>query len=260
MSATTYRGAYRDQLDTPVEEEKPVAVAEAPVDAEEETFKQRYGNLRRHQQKTEEDLKGRIAALEKQLKETTGPKLPKTRDEVAQWMRDFPDVAGIVKTMIGMDLEEARKEVDTRFQEIDQMKRQTQREKAEAELFRIHPDFDQIRSDKQFHDWAKAQPTWVQAALYENDTDAHAAARAVDLYKADMNIARKASRKANYSDAAEAVSTRRASAAPEGDGKTYISESEVDRMSAREYEARSEEINKAIREGRFKYDLSGAAR
>lgn len=259
MSSTLYRGAYRDQLDTPIEEETPVVVAETPVvNAEEETFKKRYSDLRRHQQKTEGDLKERISALEKQLKETTGPKLPKTKEEVNQWMQDFPDVAGIVKSMIGMDLEEAKREVDTKFKEIDQMKRQTAREKAEGELFRLHPDFDEIRSDKQFHDWAESQPKWVQAALYENDTDAHAAARAVDLYKADMNIARRAGKP--RANAAEAISTKRASAAPEGDGKTYILESEVENMSPREFEQHEAEITKAIREGRFKYDVSGAAR
>jgi len=262
MSATPYRGAYRDQLEEPeTVEEAPAPQVETPVvNAEEETFKKRYSDLRRHQQKTEGDLKERIAALEAQLKASTGPKLPKTQEEVAQWMKDFPDVAGIVKTMIGMDLEEAKREVDTKFKEIDQMKRQTLREKAEAELFSIHPDFAEIRMDKAFHDWAQAQPKWVQAALYENDTDAHAAARAVDLYKADMNIAKRSRPKANPAEASAAIATKRASAAPEGDGRTYILESEVERMSAREYEARAEEITKAVREGRFKYDLSGGAR
>jgi hypothetical protein len=261
MSNSPYRGAYRNLLDAPVEEE---VVTEAPkeeapaANAEEETFKQRYGNLRRHQQKTEEDLKSRIATLEAQLKETAGPKLPKTKDEVAAWMRDFPDVAGIVKTMIGMDLEEAKREVDTKFKEIDNLKRQTAREKAEAELFRLHPDFNEVRADKAFHEWAGEQPKWVQSALYENDTDAHAAARAVDLYKSDMNISKKQTKR--YAGADEAISTKRASAAPEGDGKNYISESQVERMSAVEYERNAEEINKAIREGRFKYDLSGASR
>ena len=41
-----------------------------------------------------------------------------------------------------------------------------------------------------FTTWAighEQQGKWVQDALYENDTDARSASRAIDLYKADMN-------------------------------------------------------------------------
>ena len=62
------------------------------------------------------------------------------------------------------------------------------REKAEAELMRLHPDFDDIRDSDDFHDWAEEQPEWIQKALYENDTDSRSAARAIDLYKADRNM------------------------------------------------------------------------
>ena len=36
---------------------------------------------------------------------------------------------------------------------------------------KLHPDFSQIREDDSFHDWAEAQPKWVQDALYDNETD-----------------------------------------------------------------------------------------
>ena len=45
-----------------------------------------------------------------------------------------------------------------------------------------------IRDSDEFHEWAEEQPKWVQDALYENDNDARSAARAIDLYKADMGI------------------------------------------------------------------------
>ena len=46
------------------------------------------------------------------------------------------------------------------------------KDKAEAELMRIHPDFADIRDSDDFHEWADQQPKWVQDALYENDNDA----------------------------------------------------------------------------------------
>ena len=61
------------------------------------------------------------------------------------------------------------------------------KKKAEVELMRIHPDFDQIRESDDFHNWAEEQPKWVQNALYENQEDAKSA-RAIDLYKVDRGI------------------------------------------------------------------------
>ena len=62
------------------------------------------------------------------------------------------------------------------------------KEKAEQELYRMHPDFQSIRMDKKFHDWVALQPQNIQDSLYKNTSDALSASRAIDLYKADMNI------------------------------------------------------------------------
>ena len=53
---------------------------------------------------------------------------------------------------------------------IDEL-RLVQPRKAEAELMRIHPDFDEIRESDDFHNWADEQPMG-QDALYDNDNDA----------------------------------------------------------------------------------------
>ena len=80
------------------------------------------------------------------------------------------------------------------------------REKAEVELLKLHPDFNDIRDNDDFHEWADEQPKWVQDALYENDNDARSAARAIDLYKADRGITLK--RNPTSRDAARSVNTR----------------------------------------------------
>ncbi len=132
------------------------------------------------------------------------------------------------------------------------------REKAEAELMRLHPDFDTIRDSDDFHEWADEQPKWVQDALYENDNDARSAARAIDLYKADRNVK---TRKSNTRGAEQSVNTRNTRSKPDatGDGSVY-KESDVQRMSAHEYEQNADNIMEAIRSGKFIYDLSGSAR
>jgi len=232
-----------------------------PTSAEEKTFKKRYGDLRRHAQKKETELQEQIDALKSQLDASTKNeiKYPKSEEELESWMEQYPDVAKIVETIAMKKAHEQASEFESKFKAIDEMKMEAQREKAEAELMRLHPDFEQIRETDEFHNWVEEQPKWVQDALYDNDADAVSAARAIDLYKADMGI--KKSKGSSNKDAAKAVGTRSGRSAPEGDeSKSYIKESDVNRMTAQQYEARQEEIAEAIRTGKFIYDLSGSAR
>ena len=232
-----------------------------PEGAEEKTFKKRYGDLRRHAQKTEEKLQQQIKELSDQLEASTKKeiKYPKSEDELSAWMEKYPDVAKIVETIAMKKANETASEYETKFKEIDDMKLEAQREKAEAELMRLHPDFEEIRDTDDFHNWVEDQPKWVQDALYDNDSDAVSAARAIDLYKADMGI--KKTKSVKDKDAARAVGSRSQRSSPEGnEANSYIKESDVARMSATEYERVADEIAEAIRSGKFIYDLSGSAR
>ena len=179
-----------------------------PVNAEEKSFKKRYGDLRRHQQTKEKEYENRIKALEEQLAESTRSeiKLPKSDEDIEAWSKKYPDVAAIVETIaIKKAREEAQGLEDTK-KEIDEMKTAAAREKAEVELMKAHPDFGEIRDSDDFHNWVEEQPKWVQEALYKNDTDARSASRAIDLYKADMNITTKKS--VSTKDAALSVNSR----------------------------------------------------
>lgn len=232
-----------------------------PEGAEEKTFKKRYGDLRRHAQKTEEKLQQQIKELSDQLEASTKKeiKYPKSEDELSAWMEKYPDVAKIVETIAMKKANETASEYETKFKEIDDMKLEAQREKAEAELMRLHPDFEEIRDTDDFHNWVEDQPKWVQDALYDNDSDAVSAARAIDLYKADMGI--KKTKSVKDKDAARAVGSKSQRSSPEGnEANSYIKESDVARMSATEYEKVADEIAEAIRSGKFIYDLSGSAR
>ena len=139
------------------------------------------------------------------------------------------------------------------------MKASASREKAEAELMKLHPDFGDIRNSDDFHEWAEEQPKWVQDVLYENDADARSAGRAIDLYKADRNITTKKS--ASSKDAARSVGTRNERSKPQSDAMgNAIRESQVQKMSPQEYERNADSIMESIRTGNFIYDLSGSAR
>jgi len=235
---------------------------EEPKNAEERTFKKRYGDLRRHSQEKEKQFQKQLDDLKAQLEKATKKeiKLPKTEAEIEEWAKEYPDVAGIVETIAIKKAKEQSDALEQRIKEIDELNARTTKERAEVELLRIHPDFAEIRESDDFHEWADEQPKWVQDALYENSEDARSAARAIDLYKADRNIGRK--EKSNSSkEAAKAVSTKTQKTIPDAENKnSVIRESEVQRMTADEYDANSDIIMEAIRSGNFIYDISGSAR
>ena len=242
-----------------VEEKKPKE--EEPKNAEEKSFKKRYGDLRRHQQQKEKELEGKISDLQKQLEQVTKSeiKLPKSDEDLEAWTNKYPDVAAIVETIAIKKAKEQSQSLEERVREIDEMKATATKEKAEAELMQLHPDFGDIRDSDDFHEWAEEQPKWVQDALYENNEDARSAARAIDLYKVDRNI--KTKRSSSSKDAARSVGTRNERSKPQSDAMgNAIRESDVQKMSAVEYERNSDEIMEAIRTGNFIYDLSGSAR
>ena len=244
------------------EAEEVEEVEAEPTGAEEKTFKKRYSDLRRHQQKQAEEFKTELAALKSQLESATKKemKLPKSDEDIETWAAEYPDVAAIVETIAMKKAREQSSALEERLKAIDEMQNSATKEKAEATLMQMHPDFDEIRDSDDFHEWAEEQPKWVQDALYENDNDARSAARAIDLYKADKGIS-KATKSKNDKGAAEAVTTKSKKSKPQSDeASTYLRESQVERMSAQEYEKNADEIMDAIRSGKFIYDVSGSAR
>jgi len=243
-----------------VEEESKVEEEQEPTSAEEKTFKKRYSDLRRHQQKQADELKAKITDLERQLTEAARKemKLPKSEEEIEAWTKEYPDVAGIVETIATKKAQEQSVALEERIKAIDEMHVSASKEKAEVELLKLHPDFSDIRESDSFHEWAEQQPKWVQDALYDNETDARSAARAIDLYKADMKMS---APKSKDKDAAKSVSVKNARSKPQEDATaSYMKESDVQKMSSKEYEKRSDEIMEAIRSGKFIYDVSGSAR
>jgi len=244
------------------EETKEEEVEAEPTNAEEKTFKKRYSDLRRHQQKQAEEFKTELAALKTQLEQATKKemKLPKSDEDIEQWASDYPDVAAIVETIAMKKAAEQSSALEERMKAIDELQNSASKEKAEAALMQLHPDFDEIRDSDDFHEWADEQPKWVQDALYENDNDARSAARAIDLYKADRGISKETKSKSGK-DAAKAVGTKNSRSKPQSDESvTYLKESQVQKMSPQEYEKNSDEIMEAIRSGKFIYDISGSAR
>jgi len=237
-----------------VEEEK------EPTNAEEKSFKKRYGDLRRHSQKQLQEHVEKINALQSQLEQSTKQeiKLPKSDEDIDAWASQYPDVAAIVETIAIKKAKEQSSGLEARVKEIDEMREKANRDRAEVELLTVHPDFADIRDSDEFHEWAEEQPKSIQDALYENDNDARAASRAIDLYKADKGI--KTKKSSSGKDAAKAVSKTNTRSEPSGEDAGMVKESVVQKMSAQQYEKNADKIMEAIRSGKFVYDISGNAR
>ncbi len=254
-----------DQTQTSEEKEKKNEDEDndSNLNAEEKTFKKRYGDLRRHSQKMETDLRKEIDDLKNLVEQSTEKqmKLPARDEDIDAWARQYPDVYRIVESIALKKAKETQKTLEERMRQVDETERETARQKARVELLKIHPDFDKIEDDDDFHNWAEEQPKWVQDSLYENDADYRSAARAIDLYKSDKGLSGKKQKQDDSRAAAQAVNTRGRStpnATADQEGAFY--ESQVQKMSMQEYEAKQEDIIKAMRSGKFVYDVTGNAR
>ncbi len=255
------------QEDREEQEQEVVVAKEAPKEAavdeddkdltrEEKTYKKRYDDLRRHQNKLVEQVK----TLEAKVNDPASFAAPTTEEELEAWKEKYPDVANIVSTLAKKEAQAMYNAADERLSRLDEIAEQADRAKAEAEIRAIHSDFDELKDSDVFHDWVDVQPKWVKDALYVNSDDPASVARVIDLYKADNNIVNKG-KKASAKKAAAAIVTKKGRTsvdAEESNGR--ITESDVNKMSAAEYEKRSDEIMEAIRGGRFVYDMTGAAR
>ena len=230
---------------------------DAGLTAEEKTFKQRYGDLRRHMQEKEKETAAKLEKLQQQLESATKNELvlPKSEQEIDAWAKQYPDVAGIIEAIADKKAKERASDLDNRLKEIEAMRTQARKEKAEAELYSLHPDFAELRADDAFHAWAKEQPKVVQDALYDNVDDVKSVARVLDLYKADKGIKTKRV-STEDKNAASSVKARKAAPIDPNDSSRYLSESQVAKMSIKEYERRAEEIMEAQRSGKFIYDMS----
>jgi len=239
-------------------EETDTEVEEATLSAEERSFKKRYGDLRRHMQEKEKEWNDKFETFEKRMKkESIVP--PKSDEDIEQWAKEYPDVAGIVETIAAKKAQEMFSKADVRLQELDKAQSEAQRMKAENAIRKSHEDFDDLRSSDEFHNWADEQPKWVQDALYENSDDPASVVRIIDLYKSDKGLT-KTAKKARAKDAASTVTRRTKTSVDVEDANDSIRESDVARMSDKEFEANADNINKAIRSGKFVYDVSGKAR
>ena len=239
----------QEEADTKVEAQ------EEDLSSEEKTYKKRYSDLRKHLNKQSEEIK----AMKEQMNNSGAVRPPTSDESIEAWANKHPEIAGIVETIAEKKAQEKFNQADTRLKQLDEMNATAERTKSENEIRSMHSDFDDLRSSDVFHDWAGEQPKWVQDALYGNQDDPRSVIRVIDLYKVDNGMDIKG-KKQDSKKAASSVVSKRTSKPDDDNPAGHLRESQVNRMSAQEYEANADSIMDSIRSGKFIYDISGGAR
>ena len=230
-------------------EEEATPKEERPVNAEEKVFKKRYDDLKRHYDSTVNKHKDDIEKLRLQLQENADKiNLPKTKEEVDAWRQKYPDVYDIIETIAYTKADEKAKKVESNLKELESQQMAVQKDKAEVELSKLHPDFSEIREDDKFHEWVSKQDSTIQGWLYENTTNANLAARAIDLYKMDTGYSKKKTAKSLEASKSVTSTSKRE---VDTSNKKVWKISEIAKMKPQQFAKYEKDIDLARKEGRI---------
>ena len=230
-------------------EEEATPKEERPVNAEEKVFKKRYDDLKRHYDSTVNKHKDDVEKLKRQLAENADKiNLPKTKEEVDAWKSKYPDVYDIIETIAYTKADEKAKKVESNLKELESQQMAVQRDKAEVELAKLHPDYNEIRADEKFHEWVGKQDPPIQGWLYENTTNATLAARAIDLYKMDTGYSKK--KTAKSVEASKSVTSTNKREVDTSNKKMWKI-SEIAKLKPQQFAKYEKDIDLARKEGRI---------
>ena len=230
-------------------EEEATPKEERPVNAEEKVFKKRYDDLKRHYDSTVNKHKEDVEKLKRQLEENADKiNLPKTKEEVDAWKAKYPDVYDIIETIAYTKADEKSKKLQSDLKELETQQASVQRDKAEVELAKLHPDFNDIREDEKFHEWVAKQDSTIQGWLYDNTSNAKLAARAIDLYKMDTGYGKK---KTNKSLEASKSVTSTNKREVDTSNKKMWKISEIAKLKPQQFAKYEKDIDLARKEGRI---------
>ena len=236
-------------------DDKATPSTERPENAEDRVFKKRYDDLKRHYDSTLGKHKDEVRTLRTQLEQSSKQFItPKSQEELESWRKEYPDVYEMVETIAMNKADSRTKEMEAKYQNLQVQQEEVIKEKAEVNLLKIHPDFNDIRQKDDFHEWATKQDPVIQDWLYENTSNANLAARAIDLYKMDKGLGKYSNKqeKEIKKEAAKAVSkTKKAESTEGGQPDKIWSNAAIARMNTREYAKHEKDIDKAVREGRI---------
>ena len=153
-------------------------------------------------------------------------------------------------TIITAPLANTVADLEAQLQSMRQRESEILRREAESTLKQRHPDFEDLRGDEQFHEWAREQPEQIQDWIYNNPDNVTLASKAIDLYKLETGISQKQQPKQvrQRGTAPDMVSTKTTSV--DAKQPKIWTEREIAAMSLDQFDKYEDEIKQAMTEGR----------
>ena len=235
-------------------QETPDQEQEAPAKRKRANYKKRYDDLKKHYDDRVSQFKQREQELLAETK-AVQPKYeaPKSIEDLEKFREEYPDLYETVETVAHLQSERQVEELKGQLSAIQQREADIMRREAETELRIRHPDFEDIRGDDGFREWAKEQPEEIQEWIFRNPDNVDLASKAIDLYKLENGFKtsqpRRQSRQSKKGSAADLVSTKTTTVDAAQLPKIWT-EREISAMSLDEFDALEGEINQAVTEGR----------
>ena len=217
-------------------------------------YKKRYDDLKKHYDNRIAEFKQKEQELLAEAAEKA-PKYqaPKTLEDLEQFKAKNPDLYETVETVAHLQSENQTEELRQQLTALQEREADIMKREAETVLRERHPDFEDIRGDDAFHEWAKAQPDDIQKWVYANNSDATLASRAIDLYKMEKGInqppQKRQSKQQENRSAADMVSTK--TTAVDAKAPKVWTEREIANMSIDQFDKYEDEIKQALAEGRI---------
>ena len=247
-------GLFFEPSQATLEEEAPEEEAQP---RKRTNYKKRYDDLKKHYDQKLSEFKRTEQELREQSREAEPQyQAPKSQEDLDRFRTEYPDLYDTVETVAHMRSQQEVEALRSRFSVIEEREAQIAAREAESALQERHPDFDQIRGDDSFHEWAQEQPNQIQDWIYNNPNDVTLAVKALDLYKLETGKGqgsrkrRSGNRQPQGGSAADMVSTKTTNVDAK-EAKIWT-ESEIAKMSLDQFDRHEEEIKIAMEEGRVR--------
>jgi len=238
---------------TETEEDTPEEQADKPY--KKVDYKKRYDDLKKHYDGRVNSFKARENELLAEIRSNRPTyKAPKSADELAAFKKEYPDVYGVVETVAHLRSSKETEDLKQEIKSLKELNQTVNKEKAEAKLARMHPDFEQIRESDDFHSWAESQPEAIKGWVYGNATNAELASRAIDLFKQDTGKSKSKEVSGDLVAASEMVKVKNSKEIGYGSKKIWT-RSQIAAMSQSEFDKNEKAITEAMSEGRVVNDM-----
>ena len=215
-------------------------------------YKKRYDDLKKHYDTKLSEFKQKeqeLLAMAQSAQPAYSP--PKSEEELESFKQEYPDLYNTVETVAHMQSQRQVADLEAQLQSMRQRESEVLRREAESTLKQRHPDFEDLRGDDAFHEWAKEQPEQIQDWIYNNPDNVTLASKAIDLYKLETGKSQTQSQPRQQrpqGSAADMVSTKTTSV--DSKQPKIWTEREIAAMSLDQFDRYEEEINQAMIEGR----------